>query len=240
MKSVYRSRWGLAGSCIILGLCVGLIGVRTAKAVIVAQGAAGAYGTNPDSLNQREDKTLAQVFTQAHGKYTEASSRGVMFRACDQAGTALSVSLTTTVTFTLYNPQGSGKRIVVCKASAGYISGTLGAGTVFHCVNNSTTQTAPSSGTLLTTYCCDAGLSSAAVGVCRTGATVVAAVAHRPFFSTGAALATTALGMYAVTDDLDGEIILEPGTSYQICGVCAAGSSPVIACGVSWEEYPLI
>ena len=39
---------------------------------------------------------------------------------------------------------------------------------------------------------------------------------------------------------IDGEIVLEPGTSYQLQAVAAAGSSPKITAGVTWEEIPIV
>lgn len=196
-----------------------------------------ADGTTPAL---RFGKTSEQTVGQAHGKYYEAASRGVMFNACAQAGVAPGTSLGTTACLVLYNPPGSGKRLAIKKVSAGYVSGTLGAGTVFHCVLGTITQTAPSSGTLLVNNCCDVGNANAGVGVVRTGATVVQPVAYRPFFSTGAELATTASAMQEMTEDIDGEIVLEPGCTYQIQGITAAGSTPLIAPGITWEEIPIV
>ncbi len=208
--------------------------------MVPVTGLAAAAGT-PGLTGAREGKTLEQVVTQAHGKYYEAASRGVLFNACEQGtGIAPGTALGTTAFFCLYNPVASGRRIAVKKVSVGYISGTLGAGTLYHCVNKTTTQTAPTGGTALTVQCCDVGANPVgAVGQPSVNETVVQPTAFRPLCSLTAELASSANGLHAITDDVDGEIVLEPGTSYQIQGVAAAGTSPKLTVGCTWEEVPL-
>jgi hypothetical protein len=195
----------------------------------------GSYTQN------RSGKTGDQVVSQAHGKYYEASHRGVLFAACEQgSGVAPGTALGTTAALVLYNPQGSGKRLSIKKIAVGYISGTLGAGTLYHCINNSATQTAPSSGTALTPVASDVGNTATPVGVAKAGATVVQPVAYRPFVTLSAELASTASPMQDLYEDLDGEIVLEPGTSYQLQSVAAAGSTPKITAGITWEEISVV
>jgi hypothetical protein len=189
----------------------------------------------------RSGKTGEQVLAQAHGKYFEAAHRGVLFNACEQgAGVAPGTALGTTAALVLYNPQNSGKRLSIKKVSAAYFSGTLGAGVLYHCVNTSTTQTAPSSGTVVTPTCCDVGNAATPVGLVRVGATTVQPVAFRPFCELGAEASGTALGLATVTEDVDGEIVLEPGTTYQLQAVAAAGTTPRITAGITWEEVPIV
>lgn len=190
----------------------------------------------------RSGKTGEQVFSQTHGKYYEASHRGVLFSAADQgAGTAITTSISTTAMFSLYNPPGSGKRLAIQKVSLGYVSGTLGSGAIYHAANTSTTVTAPSSGTTRTPTCLDIGNAATPVGVARTGSTVVAPTVLRPFCSIFKELATTANPMQQITEDVDGEIVVEPGACYQIQGVLGdTGTSPVVSVGVTWEEIPIV
>lgn len=189
----------------------------------------------------RYGKTGEQTVAQDHGKYYEAAHRGVLFGAGDQGGgVAVGTALGTTAMFSLYNPQGSGKRLAIQKVSLGYVSGTLGAGTIYHCGNPTTTQTAPSSGTALTPTCLDIGNQNAPVGQAKTGATVVQPKILRPFVSLFAELATTANALQEVAEDVDGEIVIEPGCSYQIQAVAAAGSSPIVSVGVTWEEIQIV
>jgi hypothetical protein len=209
--------------------------------MIPALGVAVARGTPGSGINAREDQTLAQCVAMAHGKYVEASVRGMLFTACEQGtGIAPGTALGTTAFFVLYNPANSGKRLAIAKVNVGYISGTLGAGTLYHCVLSTTTQTAPSGGTLLTSQCADVGNPATAVGVARVNATVVQPLAYRPFVTLNAMLATTATNPIDLWEDLDGEIVLEPGTTYQLQAIAAAGTSPKLTVGVTWEEYPLM
>lgn len=203
----------------------------------------GGDSTTPAS--GRQGKTGESIISQVHGKYYESASRGTVFNACDQAaGVATVTAISTTSIFSLYNPQNSGKKLVINKVRLGYFSGTLGAGPIYHCINTmagGSAVAAPTSGTLLTAYPTDAGVQSgaAAVGIARTGSTVTSPIVHSPICSVGAALASTATFQNNCSDDLDGEIVIEPGNCYQIQSKCAAGSSPLITVGVSWEEIPI-
>src|SRR5947209_5741560 len=99
----------------------------------------GADGTIPSTV--RSAKSGEAVITQAHGKYYEASSRGKMFAACTPAaGATPGTAVGTTAAFSLFNPANSGYRVAIKKVNIGYLSGTLGAGTVFHCGDNANSQ----------------------------------------------------------------------------------------------------
>ncbi len=205
----------------------------------------GADGTTP--ATGRQSKTGEATVTQAHGKYYEASSRGALFVAAGQgAGTAPGTALGTTAYFALYNPPGSAKRLSIKRVRNGYISGTLGAGTLFHCMNPMAAGTAlpakPTGGTALTAYPTDVGNQSGvvAVGLPFVGATVTQPVIYGPICSLFAELASTANGLQQVNEDVDGEIVVEPGYCYQIQAVAAAGTSPLLSPSVVWEEVPIV
>lgn len=201
----------------------------------------GADGTTP--ATGRQGKTGEAIVTQSYGKYYESSSRGIIFGACDQgAGVTVQTSITTTAAMALFNPTTSIKRLQLVQVSIGYFSGTLGAGTFYHGILGPG-NTAPSSGTQITSTCLDVGNQSvsAAQGVARTGATVVAATAVGVITSTFPELATTANGMQPAIFDIDGLIVLEPGAQWQLLGVFGAGgSSPKITCGLMWIEMPIV
>jgi hypothetical protein len=198
-----------------------------------------ADGTNLTPF--RQGKTGEQVVSQAHGKYFEPSHRGVLFTAGEQgAGTAPGTALGTTAAFCLYNPQGSGKRLAIKKVRVAYFSGTLGAGVLYHSVNNTATQTAPSSGTSITPVCADVGNTATPVGKAGVGQTVVQPTIYGPMCTLGAEASGTALQPAACAEDVDGEIVVEPGCTYQLQGVAAAGTSPKITMSVTWEEVPIV
>lgn len=200
-----------------------------------------ADGNIPGS--PRASKDNSSVVNQSHGKYFEASSRGVLFGAGDQGvGVAVQTTITTTGILSLHNPLASLKRLSIKKVSLSYFSGTLGAGSFYHAYNPVGT-TLPSSGTSLTANCLDIGNQSgpAAVGVAITGATVVAAKVLYPFASSFPALASSVVAPFTVIEDVDGVITLEPGAVYQLCAVMGgAGSTPKVSVGIVWEEVPYV
>jgi hypothetical protein len=177
------------------------------------------------------------VLTQAHGKYYEAARLGKLFVACTAAaGVAPGTALSTTPPLTLYNPSNSGKLLVPIKGAVGYVSGTLGAGTVVYGVNPTTSQAAPSSGTELTPQCTLIG-APRGIGKAFQGATLAAApTLYRPLAILTALAAANDNGAFAVVDDLDGELALLPGACMSLQGIAAAGTSPLVLLALVWEE----
>jgi hypothetical protein len=198
-----------------------------------------ADGTTPQV---RSAKTGELVFSQAHGKYYEAAHRGNLYAAgTPTGGVAPGTAVGTTGAFVLENPKGSGKRLAIKKVNMGYISGTLGAGTVWHCLNNDATAAAVTGGTALTPTNLDTGSGNNAVGKPNSGGTLPAnSTRLYPFATMNAMLATTATNPTQIEEDLDGCIVLEPGTQYSLQAEAAAGTTPKVAFGVVWEEVPIV
>ena len=197
----------------------------------------------------RQDISGGSVVSMGQAALFEIASRGILFGACEQTGIALATTISTTAHLSLYNPRGSAKLLVMSKVSMGYISGTLAPGTVFHCANVFTDAAAvtaiaaPTNGTLLNIYNRRIGVQlqnelSDPVAVCRTNSTVTAPVAIRPFFSMHTIAAATAAVCYAMTEDMKGSIVIEPGYCYQIQTVSVGGTSPIMAPAVEWYELP--
>jgi hypothetical protein len=178
----------------------------------------------------------AQEVVQKHGRYYNAARFGRLFSAQTAVtGVAPGTAIGTTAAFSLHNPFGSGVYIAVRKVSMGYISGTFGAGTVFHCVNSNPQAAAPS-GTAITEV---PGIvnGNGPNGIALTTVTLAAnPTPVRPFASLGASLASTAAAPWRIEEELEGEIILPPGCTYSLEAVAAAGTSPLVAFGVTWEE----
>jgi len=180
---------------------------------------------------------LSQVMSHLGGKYQESVLRGNVYSAATAAGVAPGTAISTTTPYTLYNPKGSGKALVVLVTSMSYVSGTLGAGTVHYGVNNNP-DAAPATGTAIESINCLIG-AAAGVGKALTTATVPAnPTAVRPFASLTALLASTAVQPWLAKDAVDGEFAITPGCSLSFCATAAAGSSPVVIFGMTWEEVP--
>ncbi len=214
--------------------------------------AEGTVGGLPASVTTgvRESKTASQVASQAHGKYHEAASRGVLYTATTQSSVAVSTALSVTCPFTLYNPVGSGKNLAIKKAYfAQGASGTLGTGGLFHCVYTikgpvaSQSGTAPvvGGGAVVTPINNLIGTANTAVGLVFQGGTLNAApVALYPMVNLSEVAGGT-IGDNSITnfEDVNGAIVLEPGAGWALQGISAAGAAPLGFFGVSWEELPI-
>lgn len=171
-------------------------------------------------------------------RYADACLRGQIFSGATAAtGVAPGTALGTTAAFTLANPAGSNKNLIVIRASCGYISGTIGAGVVWF-AGNSNPAAAAVTGTAITVVRSKLSASSPGnAGLAFTTATLPAAPTPlRPWFSTTALVASTAVGFHTVSEDLNGEFVISPGCSLTFHGTTAAGSSPLVVFGATWME----
>lgn len=226
----------IRASALTICLCVCVMLGRAA--VGPSSGGDGTYNlTSP-----RVDKVGSAVVQQSGGKYGESSMRQVTFAASDPGtGVAPPTTLSTVSIISLYNPSGNNMRLRVQRVSLAYVSGTLSSGPVYHCAIISTAQAAPSGGALIVNVCLDVGSGATGTGVVRVGATVAAGVrALRPFCTLAPNLATSVFAPTPVSEDVDGEIVVEPGASYHLQSVQAgAGTSPLVSPGISWTEEPI-
>lgn len=187
----------------------------------------------------RSDKTGAVVTTNTHGQFNESAVRGaIMYATNAGTGVAPGTVLSTAPPLTLWNPPSSGKFLSITKVSVGYVSGTLGAGSITLAVNASQ-ATVPSGGTEITPVCSLLGFPRG-VGRAFTGSTLSAIpTLIRPVFNMGAFLATTALAPQDCDVLIDGSIIVTPGTTLSLQGIAAAGTTPLVILGFTFEEIPV-
>jgi len=202
------------------------------------EGKVGLVSLYDGAPNQvRLDRSGALAVVNAHGHFQEPAARGKMFTASTAvAGVAPGTALSTTPPACLYNPIGSGVDLAISKTSLGYISGTLGAGSILYARGQQLTD--PTGGSELTPV--NNRLSySRGVGRFYQGSTLTAApTIIRAAFILGAALATTAFQNTLITDYTEGEFIVPSGYVFCIQGVAAAGTSPLVLFGITWEEIP--
>lgn len=163
------------------------------------------------------------------------------YSACTgAAGVAPGTALSTTPPFTLYNPLGSSVAVEILDASLGYISGTLGKGTLVLAANTNTAQAAPTGGTVLAPICTYFGYTGA-VALAYQGATVAAVpTLVEPLFVTGAFVGAADILIPPVNKPWATlRKVIAPGASISLQGIMAAGSSPLVLLSVWWEETPL-
>jgi len=187
----------------------------------------------------RIDRTGGLVVTQAHCEYAEPGNRGVIFVASNAvAGVAPGTVLSTTPPICVWNPPNSGVILSIMKTAMGYVSGTLGAGSVVYAYVAAQT-TVPTTGTELTPISTKLGFPRG-LGRAFTGSTIVSAgTIIRPAFSMGAFLATTAIQPFQCADMIEGAISVPPGAVFIMQGVAAAGTTPLAIFSIEWEEIPL-
>lgn len=178
----------------------------------------------------------AQDVALKHGRYYDAARDGRLFHAqTAAAGVAPGTAIGTTAPFALHNPLGSGVYVAINIVSMGYVSGTLGAGTIHHCVNLDPQAAAPTGTTIVERPGLVTGAGSQAIAL--TTATLAAApTPWRQFISLAPELATSVLAPYIAYEDVGGAIILPPGCTYSPQGTLGAGTSPLVVFGVTWEE----
>ena len=193
--------------------------------------ASGAYA----DARMEYDRSLA-VFA-AHADYYDSVRRGGVFvGGTAVTGVAPGTAIGTTAAFSLYNPLGSGINLVVLRATMGYVSGTLGAGVITYLANNNPAAAA-TTGTAITAVNCLMGGAVSAARPFTTATLPVAPTVMRPFVSLQASLASTATAPWQVAEDVRGEFIVTPGCTISLHGTTAAGSSPLVVFGMTWEEF---
>lgn len=178
------------------------------------------------------------ITAEGKGKYAESSMRSNIF-VCSTAvaGVAPGTAISTTPPFDLHNPANSGVEVSILRVTVGYVSGTLGAGSLIYTRN--TQETVPSGGTSLTEINARLGVA-AGQATCGQGRTIDATptIIRPSGLVLGASLASTAALPVHLQDDIDGEITVPEGQSFCVEGVAAGGSSPLIMIGVTWQEIP--
>lgn len=202
------------------------------------------YHTGPYSQSDGVQTTLVrvartgeQMVSNVHARYYEQVHRGNVYGVSTAvAGVAPGTALSTTPPLAIHNPVGSGKDLVILMTSLGYVSGTIGAGTIVYANVPGGDAAVPASGTVLTAKNLNLG-GAAGVASCHEGSTVDATpTIIRPAYILGAKAAATALDPIISKDYVDGEIVVPPGETFVMEGVAAAGTSPLLLFGVIWEE----
>jgi hypothetical protein len=203
----------------------------------------GRVGPQALSVGAQQPPRLgnaAEIITgDAHGRFYEAVYRGGVFTASAAVtgvapGTALAATAQALI---LYNPIGNNKNFVILRSALGYVSGTLGAGSM---VYGSGPQIVAIGGTAVVPKSCLIGNGATptatvtAAGTCTAVPTII-----RPAFTLGAFLASTAAINPPLIDEIAGEFILTPGNIFVFSGVAVAGSSPLVIPSLTWEECPV-
>ena len=202
-------------------------------AAIEIQGQVGP-GTYTDGTvrTARLDKEGGLVVAPGLAEYAR---RGLLYTGMTAVtGIAPGTTIGTTPAIAIGNPVGSGKTILIMVVTCGYVSGTLGAGIITYCANKPASAHTLTSGTAIVPYNSKGNTSIANI---VTGGTLsVAPGVVRPFASLQASLASTAVAPWTLKDEPMGEIAIEPGGIISLQATAAAGSTPLVAYGITWVE----
>ncbi len=190
-----------------------------------------------------------QLVSGVHGKYYANNYRGNMYYATNAAaGAAFSIfSATTFIGLFLINPQGSGKNLSIARVTLGMntAAGTASSGWGYAWLNNAgtglintqITAIAPITATRGSCICGPAGQGSS-VAIAATTATLAAALVWGRCASfTTANGAVTVQMASTLVEDLDGTMIVPPGTMWALTSAILTGLTGTGT--ITWEELPL-
>lgn len=193
----------------------------------------------------RGERSGGLATADVRGHFSEAASRNSVFTLTLNAtttgvaaGNIVAAAAAASTQFALWNPVGSGKNLELLRFGMGVISGTPGAGPVFHGVFQGVPTLTSSTGTAYSNLVGQTAASVArwmasAAGAALTGGVAPITFACSAFSSTATAQAS--VGELNAVENLDGSIVLPPGTGW-VPLWSAAGTALLNAYTITWQE----
>lgn len=193
-------------------------------------------------VDPRMTKDLGTTVQELHGRYFESTYRGSVF-TCSTAAAGITLAATNlsplaagtgTPIVGLFNPQGSGKNLVLNKLAVCVITSTASTGNIVWNYAVNQTITAAANGTITSNFIGGASASvvKAYVNTATTGST--AGIMLRPAFQLQFVTAAgEAVGNCEV--DLNGDIIVPPG-GYIGLANGVSNTTTVLSASITWEE----
>lgn len=155
-----------------------------------------------------------------------------VYVASTQAGQATSTGLSTTQTgFTLTNPAGSGKSLVVLQINVACTSAPAGAATIVAAANVNPVAAAVTQTTPLTVRSAKLGSGGTGVGLAASAVTLPAApVVVRAI---GGPVAASSISPPYIRDDVNGALVVEEGCALSVNSLTTAISAVI---SMTWKE----
>ena len=184
--------------------------------------------------------------SQLQGKYYTLARDGRVFLGSTAvAGVAVPASTTTTATFGLWNPAGSGVNIVMVKASLGYVLGATSATAICYVfqanMGSAIGTAAPFSAFTATTplnALVGSGRTSQVKLTVSSGVMTAAGAIYRySGMSHGVPITSTAAFAPVMTEDFDGTFIIPPGVFVHQASSTATDNTYGITW--MWAELPI-
>lgn len=212
----------------------------------VGYSSASADGVTPNAMRGGR---LNDLIVSMHGpRFYEMTSRGRSYTlpllttsTGAAAGNLNAAAAAASTQFALWNPATSGVNLVLKRLCFGLVSGTPPGGPLLHNVFTGALPSIASVGTAFnslvgTSYTGQAKFVASAAGTTLTGGSAIALL--RPSTISFSANAFAAAGGSAHFEDIDGDIVLAPGTGWVPC-FASAGTTLLNAWGIAWNEIPV-
>lgn len=166
------------------------------------------------------------------GSY-QVDGTDAVYTASTQAGVATSTALSTTQTgFTLTNPYGSGKTLVVLEINIAQSVAPAAAGVFVAAANVNPVAVAVTQTTPLTVRKANLGVAGTGAGLAASAVTLPAApVVVRPIG--GGALATGGVQSNFISDKVNGALCVAPGCALSVSSITTAVTAII---GMTWRE----
>lgn len=212
-----------------------------------------ATGQDGTPRELRTGRQFDLINSDAHGRYFEATRIGQQFTLVltatttgVAAGNIVGAAAAAVTQFALINPLGSGKNLVLVKFGMGIISGTPGAGPLWHGYipqASSITAAALANFTgVIRSNMLGSGPASVAQQVALAAGSALtgglAPVTHRMANFSSTATAQASVNEVNAIEEIAGDLTLPPGTAWLPLW-SAQGTSLLNGYSITWEEVPL-
>jgi hypothetical protein len=200
-----------------------------------------AYGADGSDQVPRMTKDTALVVQDAHGRNYEATYRGNVW-TLSTAAAGITVAAANVIAASagspivgVFNPVGSGKNLVIVRATSLWASGTTGAGGLVWGIiapNAGVTAAGGNGAINNATFTTGGSTARTFTGSALTGAGVSTLFRFLGGPTTGVLAASSA---QTVNEETAGDIICPPGAVVGLFAA-AAGTSPIVMASMTWEE----
>ncbi len=186
--------------------------------------------------------TGGQRTLDAHARYMDAVLQGNVYVACNQAIGTLQTGLTTAQTgLGLFNPQSSGKRLVIWSASCSFTVAQPTTASVYGlCAATNTIQAVPTSQTAAVVRNARLGANAVSAATALTAGTLAVAPVAVSILGVAMTGAITVVTMQpSFTREYAGALIVEPGTYLGFFASVAPAATSFWG-ELVWEEIPVL
>jgi len=179
------------------------------------------------------------LVTQLQAGFYEQMVRGTIFGATWPTAALTAPSATATGPFALWNPNGSGKNLVLLKIKLAIGTFSVGVNTTDVSVVPVLNQIPTATGAGNTPRCTLIGSSNLSIANTYVSGTLVGAntTAMRIVFAPYADLAASDIPDVAA-DEINGSIGIAPGSGLTLCGVGGTPGNVTVAASMEWMEVP--